>query len=207
MLPFNVNLFKLQYPSVVVDISDQQLIQYWYNNALTIGGKIIALFRDNTPINAETSNINSWDASTNIPTLSNATGESGQSYLCVAGGTVNFGAGNVIFQDYDIVRFNSGLSQWCNIGQPYTYFWACQVLAHVCVLANRGAVGRLSSASEGDVSGQFDFISTPNSAWWTQTPYGASCWQQMKKRGGFTPYLSNSWQGILYQGDNDVYQL
>lgn len=39
-------------------------------------------------------------------------------------------------------------------------------------------VGRISNASEGSVSVQTDYpATTPNSAWFTQTKYGASYWQ------------------------------
>lgn len=38
-------------------------------------------------------------------------------------------------------------------------------------------IGRVSSASEGSVSVGSDYPSTPNNAWFVQTPYGASFWQ------------------------------
>lgn len=38
-------------------------------------------------------------------------------------------------------------------------------------------VGRVSSATEGSVSVQVDMPSTPNSAWFMQTPFGAAFWQ------------------------------
>ena len=205
MLPFNASLFTSQYPTVVGSITSQQLNELWYNNALTIGNKVIALFNNDTPINPTTGKANSWNADTNTPTLSNSTGQAGQSYLCVVAGTVDFGAGDVSFSVYDIASFDNFLMQWVNVGQPYDYYWACQVLAHLCVLTNKPIVGRLNNATEGDISGSFDFKDTVNSAWWNQTTYGAMCWQQIKKRGGFTPYLSNAYQGILYQGDFDVY--
>lgn len=40
-----------------------------------------------------------------------------------------------------------------------------------------GIVGRVTSASEGSVSIGTDYPSTPNNAWFVQTPYGASFWQ------------------------------
>lgn len=40
-----------------------------------------------------------------------------------------------------------------------------------------GLVGRIASASEGSVSVSADYPSTPNNAWFLQTPYGASFWQ------------------------------
>ena len=45
-----------------------------------------------------------------------------------------------------------------------------------------GAVGRVSSATEGSVTAQLDI--PPDAAnqgwWWLQTPYGAAAWQAMK---------------------------
>jgi hypothetical protein len=40
-----------------------------------------------------------------------------------------------------------------------------------------GLVGRITSASEGSVSVSSDYPSTPNNAWFVQTPYGAMYWQ------------------------------
>jgi hypothetical protein len=40
-----------------------------------------------------------------------------------------------------------------------------------------GIVGRVSSASEGSVSVSADFPSSPESAWFLQTKYGAQFWQ------------------------------
>ncbi len=40
-----------------------------------------------------------------------------------------------------------------------------------------GLVGRISSASEGSVSVSAEFPSSPNGAWFLQTPYGAMYWQ------------------------------
>lgn len=40
-----------------------------------------------------------------------------------------------------------------------------------------GLVGRISDATEGSVSVRADFPSTPNSAWYNQTPWGALFWQ------------------------------
>jgi hypothetical protein len=40
-----------------------------------------------------------------------------------------------------------------------------------------GMVGRIASASEGSVSVQTDWPTTPGSAWWSQTQYGAMWWQ------------------------------
>lgn len=40
-----------------------------------------------------------------------------------------------------------------------------------------GLVGRIASAGEGSVNVSMDFPSTPNNAWFLQTPYGANFWQ------------------------------
>lgn len=40
-----------------------------------------------------------------------------------------------------------------------------------------GLVGRISNASEGSVSVGTDFPTTPNNAWFFQTPFGAMFWQ------------------------------
>jgi len=55
--------------------------------------------------------------------------------------------------------------------------------AHVSVLlygadgTGASLVGRVASASEGSVSVSTDFPQNPNSAWYTQTQYGAMYWQ------------------------------
>lgn len=58
------------------------------------------------------------------------------------------------------------------------------MVAHVCQLlygadgkAASPLVGRISSATEGSVSVQTDFPSTPTNAWFLQTTYGAAYWQ------------------------------
>lgn len=40
-----------------------------------------------------------------------------------------------------------------------------------------GLVGRIASAGEGSVNVSMDYPSTPNNAWFLQTPYGADFWQ------------------------------
>ena len=205
MLPFNVAVFITNYSSIIGNLTPQQLTMKWYDEVLTIGVKVLSIFRDNTPINPQTNSANTWNASTNTPFLQNSTGQAGISYLCIESGTPNFGAGYIPFNEYDIVSFNTTLKQWCNVGQPFQYYWATQILCHLCVLANRPVVGRLNNASEGDVSGSFSYQDTINSQWWNQTSYGAAIWQQLKKRGGFTAFAYNPYQGILYQGNNNVY--
>ena len=183
--------------------TDEQLTNIWNNEALIAGNKLLLMLNDNTPINSDTNLINAWNALTNTPTLNN--NNSGDNYLCTVAGSVNFGAGTIAFGVYDIVAFNTLLMQWLNVGQPYPYYWAGVILAHLITLYNRPVVGRLNNATEGDVSGQFDYQSTLNSAWWDQTTYGARCWKLIKQRGGFTAYVNNPYQGISFQGNNNVY--
>jgi len=76
-----------------------------------------------------------------------------------------------------------------------------------------GLVGRISSATQGSVTVATDYPSTPNSAWFVQTPYGASFWQAVSayrsvaayrpgptrlgngigNRGGFQGNFSGRW--------------
>jgi Protein of unknown function (DUF4054) len=73
-------------------------------------------------------------------------------------------------------------------------YWQQLVLAHLCAISPQGKggdspVGRISSASEGSVSGSFDFPMSNTSAWWQQSQYGATVYQLMIMRGGYT-YVS-----------------
>ena len=52
-----------------------------------------------------------WDASTNIPTLSDGTSTSGNYYRCSAPGTQNLGSGDITFTEGDIVIYNR-VDQW-----------------------------------------------------------------------------------------------
>ncbi len=205
MLPFNASLFIQDYPTITIGYTAEQLTNLWYDEALVIGSKVLALLNDNTPINPTTNSVNIWNAATNTPILSNSVPQLNTSYLCTVAGSVDFGAGAIAFSLYDIVNFNSLLMQWLNIGQPYNYYWAGVILAHVVSLYNRPVVGRLSSATEGDVTGGFDYLGTQNNQWWNQTTYGARIWQLLKLRGGFTAYPNNPYQGFVYQGNNNVY--
>lgn len=63
-------------------------------------------------------------------------------------------------------------------------------MAHVCRLAQKKAVGRVANASEGSVSGTFNYSDLYSSEFWTQTQYGNRVWQLAKKRGGATYYAS-----------------
>lgn len=57
-----------------------------------------------------------WDASTNIPFLTNGTGEDGDYYEVSVGGTVNFGDGDIIFVAGDIVAYSRG--KWQKGDEP-----------------------------------------------------------------------------------------
>lgn len=49
-----------------------------------------------------------WDASTNTPTLQNSVGELGDTYICSVAGTVDFGAGEISFNEGDkVIYINS----------------------------------------------------------------------------------------------------
>jgi hypothetical protein len=57
------------------------------------------------------------------------------------------------------------------------------MVAHICQLffGSNGQtpsplVGRISNAAEGSVSVGTDFPTTPNNAWYVQTPFGAAFW-------------------------------
>lgn len=58
------------------------------------------------------------------------------------------------------------------------------LVAHMAQLFNgadgnspSGLVGRISNATQGSVTVGTDYPSTPNNAWFVQTPYGAAFWQ------------------------------
>ena len=188
MIAFNPVQFKLDYPQFAA-FSDNTLTNNFYNQALSLGSKIIGLFKPVYPSQT-------WNAATNTPTLAN--GVSGLPYLCSVGGTVNFGAGNIVFVVNYVVTYSNGA--WSNIGYPKQYYWACVVLAHIMTLYGiqggaGGAVGRVSDATEGSVSGSFAFLDTINGTWWNQTPFGAMCWQLLKQRGGATYFAQNNYNG------------
>ncbi len=52
-----------------------------------------------------------WSAATNTPTLANGVGSGGDTYICSAGGTVNFGAGGITFTIGDYVIYNGTIWQ------------------------------------------------------------------------------------------------
>ena len=62
------------------------------------------------------------------------------------------------------------------------------ITAHVTALLNgvngqppSGVVGRVSQATQGSVSGTFEYSTevTDSQAWWIQTPWGAAAWQAL----------------------------
>ncbi|OIN06083.1 hypothetical protein BFS86_19435 [Shewanella algae] len=52
----------------------------------------------------------------------------------------------------------------------------CQIMYGVNGQPPSGVVGRISDATEGSVSVSTDYMSTANSAWYLQTPFGAAFW-------------------------------
>lgn len=63
---------------------------------------------DNTP--TETDTLGSWNAASNNPTLSDATGVEGDTYVVSLGGTKDLGSGNLTFVNGDLVYHNG--TQW-----------------------------------------------------------------------------------------------
>lgn len=72
-----------------------------------------------------------------------------------------------------------------------------------------GLVGRISSASEGSVNVSLDYPSTPNSAWFLQTPYGANFWQATAnyRRARYLPGPTRFGNGIAGGGVGGGYGL
>jgi Protein of unknown function (DUF4054) len=77
---------------------------------------------------------------------------------------------------------NDGTGRVRNVGAQTALLY--MLVAHLAQLANgadgaspNGLVGRVSSATQGSVTVATDYPSTPNNAWFVQTPYGASFWQ------------------------------
>jgi hypothetical protein len=52
-----------------------------------------------------------WNASTNTPTLANGTGDTGDVYICNVAGSVNFGAGVIVFAVGDYVIYSGSIWQ------------------------------------------------------------------------------------------------
>ena len=55
-----------------------------------------------------------WSAATNIPYLENGVGDKGAFYISTNAGTVNFGAGDIVFKKEDVVAYNGVV--WQNAG-------------------------------------------------------------------------------------------
>lgn len=194
MLPFNASQFIIDYPQFNT-YSANTLTNLYYNEALILGRKLLNLFNNVVPFQT-------WNASTNTPTLANNTGQNGQCYLCTVGGTVDFGAGPIVFVPYDIVTFQQlPFGWWTNMGYPAQYYYACLVLAHVLTLLNKpGVVGRVSGATEDPITANFSYSDTINSTWWNQTQYGAQCWQIIKQTGGIYYYDVPYYNGFVGRG-------
>lgn len=62
-------------------------------------------------------------------------------------------------------------------------------LAHLLLLLSGNkdgsTVGRVANATQGSVSVGLSYPISPNSAWWTQTQYGAMVWELTKKYRSF----------------------
>lgn len=190
MIAFNYSQFILDYPQFV-NYSQNQTTNIYYNNALILGSKILSLFTSPEPINT-------WDASTNTPTLVNGTGNQGDILLCIKNGSVNFGNGSITFVVNDIVQYSNGT--WNNIGYPTQYYWSCIILAHILTLMTTRQVGRVSSANEDPVSGVLSYSNSSSAEWWNQTMYGAECWQLVKQRGGATYFSQDTYNGYPVSG-------
>ena len=77
--------------------------------------------------------LGTWNAATNTPTLTNGVGDAGDMYICNVAGTVNFGAGPVVFAVGDWVLYGSGTWQKSN-GQNGT-------VTSVAATITGGAIG------------------------------------------------------------------
>jgi len=78
------------------------------------------------------------------------------------------------------------------------------VVSHIATLlapidgqAPSPLVGRISNAAEGSVNVAVDFPTTPNSAWWLQTKYGAMAWTAMAP-WRTAKYLANPYTPTSY---------
>lgn len=61
-----------------------------------------------TPSSSNTPYLGNWDASTNTPFISDATGSEGQWYICTVDGTQDLGSGAVAWENLDIVFHDNG---------------------------------------------------------------------------------------------------
>ena len=87
---------------------------------------------------------------------------------------------------------NTDASRVINVTQRQSLLW--MLTAHIAVLSGAidcgssvRPVGRVSSAEEGSVSSELDYMGmTPGSGpWYNQTQYGASYWQATVNYRGF----------------------
>ena len=72
------------------------------------------------PITAGTQYLGSWDASTNTPELANGVGQNGNFYMVSVSGTVDFGAGAIVFTAGDTVIYNGSIWQKIEGGVSFT---------------------------------------------------------------------------------------
>ena len=94
--------------------------------------------------------LGTWNAATNTPTLVNGTGDAGDMYICNVAGTVNFGAGPVVFVVGDWVLYGSGTWQKSS-GQNGT-------VTSVGLSTNAGAItiGNSPISTSGTISFNFN---------------------------------------------------
>lgn len=125
---------------------------------------------------------------------------------------VNFPAFNTLSDSYLTNTFNFGVMEvgkviWglFVVNSDMEYYWATQVLAHLLTLSNgqngqqngSGKVGVTTAATEGSVSGSFNYPVTQDSKWWEQTSYGATCYNLLRIRGGATYWAQGSYNGYV----------
>ena len=94
--------------------------------------------------------LGTWNAATNTPTLVNGTGDAGDMYICNVAGTVNFGAGPVVFVVGDWVLYGSGTWQKSS-GQNGT-------VTSVGLSTNAGAItiGNSPISTSGTITANFN---------------------------------------------------
>lgn len=96
------------------------------------------------------------------------------------------------FDDASLYCDNTDASRVTNVTQRQSLLW--MLTAHIAALSGLidcgdgvRPVGRVSSAEEGSVSSELDYMSlTPGSGpWYQQTQYGAAYWQATAQYRGF----------------------
>ena len=95
------------------------------------------------------------------------------------------------FNDAGLYCDNTDASRIVNVIQRQSLLW--MLTAHIAALSGCGGcggirpVGRVSSAEEGSVSSELDYMeATPGSGpWFNQTQYGAAFWQATVSFRGF----------------------